>query len=120
MNNWNLMQRLKRLERQLQAQVKDLKHADNEMLQPEMQSDAATIALRQLNEARRRMALEGDERYAAYRDLAPEPEVHAASGPTEIVMILNAARKRMNQENELARQNAAAAAAMEESKTTEA
>ena len=65
------------------------------------------------------MALEGDERYAAYRYLLPEPEVHAPSHPTELVMILNAARKRMNQENELARQTAAAAA-REESKTTEA
>jgi hypothetical protein len=72
-----------------------------------------------MNQARRRMALEGDERYAAYRNLPEEPEVHAPSThPTELVMRLNAARKRMNEENELARQTGAAAA-MEESEITE-
>ena len=82
-----------------------------------MQNDAATNLIRRLNEARRRMALEGDERYAAYRDLAPEPEVHAPGDPSELVAILHAARKRMNQENDIARQNAAAAT--EESKIIE-
>ena len=106
MNTRNLMQRLKRLERQLQPQVEDIKPADIELM-------------RRLNQARRRMALEGDERYAAYRDLVPEPEVRAPCHPTEIVERLKAARKRMNQENELARQDAAAAAAMEKSETTE-
>lgn len=42
------------------------------------------------------------------------------SGPDQIVMRLHAARTRMRQENELARQTAAAAAALEESKITEA
>ena len=112
MINRNLMQRLKRLERQLQRQVEDLKHADIELLNPEMLSEATTDVLRRFHQ----FALEGDGRYAAYRNLVLEPEVHAPSGATEIVMILNAARKRMNQENELARQTAAA---MEETKSTE-
>jgi len=84
-----------------------------------VRNQGATIMLRRLNEAKRRMALEGDEKYAAYRDLAPDPEVHAPSHATEIVMILNAARKRMNQEDELARQAAGTAAAMEESEITD-
>ena len=87
-------------------------------LKPEGQNEATTILLGRLNQARRRLALEGDERYAAYRDL--EPGVHAPSHATEFVMRLNAARKRMNQENKLARQTAGAAAAMEESEITEA
>jgi hypothetical protein len=120
MNYRNFMQRLKRIERQLQPQVGEIKRADLELLKPEIQSDAATMMLRRLNQAKRRLALEGDERYAAYRDLAPEPEYQAPSHATELVMRLNAARKRMNQENELARQTAAAAAAMEESEITEA
>ena len=105
MNNRNLMHRLKRLERQLQPQVEDIKHADIEVM-------------RRLNQARRRLALEGDERYAAYRDL-PEPELPAPSRATEIVMRLHAARKRVNQENEVARKTEGAAAATEEIETTE-
>jgi hypothetical protein len=114
----NVSRRIERLERQLRPRNKDMKASDVEFrgltklqrrLKLEMQNDAATNILRRLNEARRRMALRGDERYAAYRDLIPEPEVHDPSLATEIVMRLNAARKRTNQENELARQNAAAA-----------
>ena len=107
MINRNLIQRLQRIERQLKPQVEDIKPADIEII-------------RRLNQARRRLALEGDERYAAYKDLPPQPQVYAPSHPTELVMILNAARRRMNQENELARHTAAAAAAKEESKLTEA
>ena len=117
MNYRNFMQRLKRIERQLQPQVGEIKRADIELRQPEIQSEATTNLLRRLNEARRRMALGGDERYAAYRDLAPEPEYRDVSLPTEIVARLNAARKRMNQENELARQTTAATATIEESVT---
>jgi len=107
----DLSRRIERLERQIQPGIKDIK--------PKIQSQATTNLLRRLNQARRRMALEGDERYAAYKDLAPDPEVHAPSHATEIVMILNAARKRMNQEDELARQAAGTAAAMEESEITD-
>ena len=108
----NLSGRIERLERQIQPRIKDIKL--------KIQSQATTNLLRRLNQARRRMALEGDERYAAYRNLPEEPEVHAPSThPTELVMRLNAARKRMNQENELARQAAGTAAAMEESEITD-
>jgi hypothetical protein len=50
----------------------------------------------------------------ADRDDRIRTEIHAPSNPIEIVMRLNAARDRMNQENELA-----AAAAMEENEITE-
>src|SRR5204863_10006873 len=93
----NLSRRIERLECQLRPRSKGMKGSDK------TQSQATTNLLRRLNQARRRLALEGDERYAAYKDLPPEPQVHAPSHPNEIVMILNAARRRMNQENELAR-----------------
>jgi hypothetical protein len=123
----NLSRRIERLERQLRPRIKDMKASEIEprrltkrerRLKTEMENEAATMILRRLNQAKRRLALEGDERYAAYRNLAPEPEVHDPSLATEIVERLKAARKRMNQENEPARQNAAAAAAMEESEIT--
>ena len=58
----------------------------------------------------RRKAIE-----TADRDDRIRTEVHAPSDPIEIVMRLNAARDRINQENKLA-----AAAAMEESEISEA
>jgi hypothetical protein len=109
----DLSRRIERLERQIQPRSKSMKGSDK------TQSLATTNLLRRLNEARRRIAQEGDERYAAYKDLPPEPLVHAPSHPNEIVMILNAARKRMNEENELARQTAGTAAAMKENEITE-
>jgi uncharacterized protein YhaN len=102
----NLSGRIERLERQLRPRIKDVKASDIELI-------------RRLNEARRRMALEGDERYAVYKDLVAEPE-GPASHATEIVMILKAARKRMNQQNEIARQTAGTAATMEQSEIPEA
>ena len=59
-------------------------------------------------------------RKSEMRRLVQKPEVHDPSHAIEVVMRLNAARTRINQENELARQTAAAAAAMEEIETTEA
>jgi len=109
----NLSRRIERLECQLRPRIKGMKGSDK------IQSEASTKILRRLNQAKRRLALEGDERYAAYRDLAPESEFQDTSLATEIVERLKSARQRMNQENEPALQNAAAAAAMEESEITE-
>jgi len=67
----------------------------------------------------RRKAIETEDRDNRIRALKPESEVHAPSHAIEIVMRLNAARTRINQENEIARQAEAAAAAMEESKIIE-
>jgi hypothetical protein len=107
----NLFRRVEKLERQLRARTKDM--------QPEMQDEATTNLLRRLNQARRRMAQGGDERYAAYRDLAPEPEYCPPFHESEIVTRLNAARFRTNRENMLARQTEVAEAARDESKPIE-
>ena len=64
----------------------------------------------------RRKAIETENQLGA---LKPESEGQASPHLMEIVMRLNAARTRIHQENELARQAEAAAAAMEESKIIE-
>ena len=103
----NLFRRIERLERQLRPRSEDMKASDIEMI-------------RRLYEAKKRLGLPGWEALAPSRTLLKSPKITKESLNIEFIQRLQAGRARMNQENEQARQTAAAAAAMEESKITEA
>src|ERR1700683_3471807 len=91
----NLWNRLKRLEDRLTPRC------EPEMTPKELQ------LIQRLHAARRRMALEDGETYAEYGGPEAKAEIiYPPELPNPTVMILNAARKRMNEENARLKQEA--------------
>ena len=99
----DLARRIDRLERELRPRITDMTVSDIELFQ-------------RLYELKKRSEAPGWEAFAPSSTLK-SPSITKASRNIEIIQHLQAGRTRMNQENELARQTAAAA--MEESKITD-
>ena len=91
----NLWSRLKRLEDKIKQRC-----------EPEATPKQLQL-IQRLHEARRRMALEDGKTYVEYSGPDAKAEIIYPPGPNQIVMILNAARKRMNEENARLEQEAA-------------
>ena len=89
----NLWNRLKRLEDKIKPRCEP--QATPKQLQ----------LIQRLHEARRRMALEDGKTYVEYS--RPNAEINYPPGVDPIVMILNAARKRVHEENARLEQEAA-------------
>ena len=102
----NLSRRIEKLERQLRPRTKDMKASDIELFQ-------------RLYDMKKRSGAPGWEAFAPSSTLLRSPIITKESRNIEMIQRLQAGRTRMNQENELARQTAATAAAMEESEITE-
>ena len=90
----NLWNRLKRLEDKINPRCEP--QATRKQLQ----------LIQRLHEARRRMALEDGKTCVEYSRPDANETIYPP-GPIRIVMILNAARKRMNEENARLKQEAA-------------
>ena len=102
----NLISRIDRLERQLRPRIKEMTASDIELFQ-------------RLYEMKKRLGQPGWEAFAPPSSTLKSPINTKEQLHIEIIRRLQAGRTR-NRENELARQAAAAAAAMEENETTEA
>ena len=89
----NLWNRLKRLEDKIKPRREP--EASPRLLQ----------VIQRLDEGRRRMALENGKTYVEYS--RPNVEINYPPGVDAIVMILNAARKRVHEENARLEQEAA-------------
>ena len=89
----NLWHRLKRLEDKIKQRC-----------EPEA-SPMLLQLVQRLEEARRRIALEDGKTYAEYG--GPGAKADYPPGPNQIVMILHAARKRVHEENDRLKQEAA-------------